>query len=44
MLADWSSIWAGFGIVWVATAVYAVTIVWRLRRVRVKENGSNGQH
>jgi len=33
MLADWSSIWAGFGIVWAALAVYVITIAVRLRRI-----------
>jgi len=32
-VADWSSIWAGFGIVWAGLIVYAGFTLLRLRRV-----------
>lgn len=43
MPADWSSIWAGFGIVWAALLLYGTTIVWRLRRSRSKRESPHGK-
>ena len=41
MPADWSSIWAGFLIVWIVLSVYGVGIAWRLRRARRVDKGSS---
>lgn len=36
-MADWSSIWAGFGILWISLAVYVAVILLRLRRASRNE-------
>ena len=38
MPADWSSIAAGYAVVWVPLALFGVGLYWRLRRVRALDD------
>gem|GEM_PF-5446256 len=41
MLADWSSIGAGFGIAWGAIVLYVASVIWRERRAGEAQRSRN---
>ncbi len=42
MLADWSSIFLGFGVVFGGLALYALGVLWRLRAAEAANRSDRG--